>query len=673
MDLVQESSFQTFINYLSEPRVIVKSDAPRFTIVAFNESYSKISNTVGKDIRGLGFKEIYGNGELTDDDSIVVDALNRAIASKEIVKLGAVRYDIPAADGTLTQSWWQAVYKPISAGDGRPSFVMCTIFNITDNIIGREALEQARIQQENLQREQALNEELAETNRVLIHTQQRLQQLNLELEDRIEARTRALTESEGKTRTILTQLPIPLIILRSGDFMIEMVNQPMLDLLQRSRDNLIGKTVLDILPELAEQGIPEQWYKVIESGRSFRDKEVPVYFYNNSGQKVFLYLNYDYHPLFDHRGEVSGLMVTIIDLTEQVSARNELKETQEILNLALDAAGLGTWSVNVRSGEIIMSERTRKMYGIPNDRVITQNEAGALIAPEHREQFKQVVFEAIATNGKFNEEISIHPLDGGKPLWIKASGKPYFDEAGKVLLIAGLSLDITEQKMDEFRKNAFIGMVSHELKTPLTSLNAYAQLLHSKASKTNDVFTIEALDKMNKQVRKMSNMVNGFLDISRLESGRIQLNVSRIDLRSIVAEYVEDAMLLTTSHNLTITNGAPVWLYADADKIGSVISNLISNAIKYSAKGTMIVVNCEITGNHAQVSVSDEGVGINQQDIEKLFERYYRVESDDTRHISGFGIGLYLSAEIIKQHKGKIWVDSQPGKGSTFYFSLPIG
>jgi signal transduction histidine kinase len=171
----------------------------------------------------------------------------------------------------------------------------------------------------------------------------------------------------------------------------------------------------------------------------------------------------------------------------------------------------------------------------------------------------------------------------------------------------------------------------------------------------------------------MSNMVNGFLDISRLESGRIQLNVSRIDLRSIVAEYVEDAMLLTTSHNLTITNGAPVWLYADADKIGSVISNLISNAIKYSAKGTMIVVNCEITGNHAQVSVSDEGVGINQQDIEKLFERYYRVESDDTRHISGFGIGLYLSAEIIKQHKGKIWVDSQPGKGSTFYFSLPIG
>ena len=111
---------------------------------------------------------------------------------------------------------------------------------------------------------------------------------------------------------------------------------------------------------------------------------------------------------------------------------------------------------------------------------------------------------------------------------------------------------------------------------------------------------------------------------------------------------------------------------ADRDKIGSVITNFISNAVKYSPSGTLITVKCDIVGNTARVSVQDAGMGISQTDIKKLFERYYRVKGKQTETISGFGIGLYLSAEIINRHGGKIWVESETDKGSTFYFSLPL-
>jgi signal transduction histidine kinase len=111
---------------------------------------------------------------------------------------------------------------------------------------------------------------------------------------------------------------------------------------------------------------------------------------------------------------------------------------------------------------------------------------------------------------------------------------------------------------------------------------------------------------------------------------------------------------------------------ADRDKIGAVISNLLSNAAKYSPKGKVIEVACKKEGDQAVVSIKDEGMGINQRDIEKIFDRYYRVETNNTQYISGFGIGLYLSAEIIHRHDGKIWACSEIGQGSTFYFSLPL-
>jgi two-component system sensor histidine kinase VicK len=140
----------------------------------------------------------------------------------------------------------------------------------------------------------------------------------------------------------------------------------------------------------------------------------------------------------------------------------------------------------------------------------------------------------------------------------------------------------------------------------------------------------------------------------------------------LLLEVVEESELTMSTHVVHTNTCDSITVYADRDKISSVVSNLLSNAVKYSPKGKNIYVNCELTNNMARVSVRDEGMGIKPEDALKLFERYYRVEASDTQHISGFGIGLYLSAEIIERHDGKIWVESEIGKGSTFYFSLPV-
>lgn len=137
-------------------------------------------------------------------------------------------------------------------------------------------------------------------------------------------------------------------------------------------------------------------------------------------------------------------------------------------------------------------------------------------------------------------------------------------------------------------------------------------------------------------------------------------------------EIIEETQIATFSHILQFDEPSNhITINADRDKIGSVISNLIGNAIKYSPKGNLIIIETEIVENHLKLCVKDEGMGIAKDDLYRLFDRYYRVETNEMQHISGFGIGLYLSAEIIQRHQGKIWAESELGKGSTFYFTIP--
>jgi signal transduction histidine kinase len=167
-------------------------------------------------------------------------------------------------------------------------------------------------------------------------------------------------------------------------------------------------------------------------------------------------------------------------------------------------------------------------------------------------------------------------------------------------------------------------------------------------------------------------MINGFLNVSRLESGKMQIDLERFDLSQLVREIEEETTAAVSSHPITFGPVPQIFVNADKEKIGQVFTNLLNNAVKYSQAGSPINVSCNVQGNHLLVKVQDSGMGIGKEDLPLLFDRYYRVKEAELNHIAGFGIGLYLCSEIIKRHAGSIWAESTPGEGSTFCFTLPI-
>ncbi|GAB2683801.1 ATP-binding protein [Mucilaginibacter koreensis] len=483
--------------------------------------------------------------------------------------------------------------------------------------------------------------------------------------------TQARSYAERQLRNLLTDAPVAIAIYRGTNHVIELANDRMLQYWGRTSEETFRKPLLEVIPELEVQGFGTIMDKVYQTGERFISGEIPVSLMRY-GKEETIYINLTVEALREENQAITGMMAVAADVTEQVMARKELEKTSDTLGLAIEAANMGIWRLDINTGEATISDRARIIHGFPLDLTLTYNAASELIDPEHKERVLEAIEEAITHKATFNETFKINPFDGSKPKWINSTGKVELNEAGEPVSVIGTILDITEIKEDELRKNDFIGMVSHELKTPLTSLSGYSQMLQLRAKKSEDKFTADTLEKINNQLRKMNTLIGGFLNVSRLESGKIHLNKQRFELNQLIHESMEESASGTSAHAVKFISGPDVTLFADRDKIGNVVSNLISNAIKYSPRGGQVTITTTQTDRQVKVEVQDEGIGIKPHDIEKLFNRYYRVDNQHTELISGFGIGLYLSAEIVERHGGEIGVESEIDKGSKFWFKLPL-
>jgi nitrogen-specific signal transduction histidine kinase len=364
-----------------------------------------------------------------------------------------------------------------------------------------------------------------------------------------------------------------------------------------------------------------------------------------------------------------------LSVNEQMSFINEqLNESRAELLLAIDAAHLATWDLNPLTGRFAGNDLIKEWFGLEPEDEIELSKATDVIADEDRKRVIQDISNAMnhQNGGSYDTYYTIINPIIPVPRIVRAKGKALFAADGTCIRMSGVLQDVTEQKQDEQRKNDFIAMVSHELKTPLTSMNGYMQIVQLRAEKNEDAFTLNMVGKSTRQISKMITLINGFLNVSRLESGKIHIDLNHYDMALLIKEVEEEALASITSHKIVFAPVEETFVMADRDKIGHVINNLISNAVKYSPAGSTIKVACVTKNNVALISVEDMGIGISKEDIPKLFDRYYRVQGAGTSSIGGFGIGLYLCCEIIKRHNGKLWVKSVLGKGSTFNFCLPV-
>lgn len=408
----------------------------------------------------------------------------------------------------------------------------------------------------------------------------------------------------------------------------------------------------------------------LQSGRYFYEARIlwadgSVHWIRTTGKVVF---NASQEPV--------RMLGTVNDVTAQREIIDDLKTSEENLRLVTQAAELGAFDLDLVKGTMDWDKRCRELFGIYNSQPVSFEHDFALgLHPDDRQRVAAVIAQSMdkkVSNGEYDVEYRTIGLEDEKLRWIRAKGKVFFDENDNPVRFIGAVLDITENKLDEIRKNDFIAMASHELKTPLTSLKAYIQLLMMKARKRGDEFLMESLQKSENQVNKMTSLIYGFLDLSKIEAGKLKLNLSQFDINTVIDEVITESSPIAPNHTIVFDKGEPLKVKADAEKINQVLVNLISNAVKYSPKHSTIKVAAIKQGTLVKVMVSDKGIGVDVKHQQHIFERFYRVDNPETKGFSGFGIGLYLSAEIIKLHKGVIGVESEENKGSVFYFILPL-
>lgn len=258
----------------------------------------------------------------------------------------------------------------------------------------------------------------------------------------------------------------------------------------------------------------------------------------------------------------------------------------------------------------------------------------------------------------------------GKRVMILNGRKIIQKKSDKLMILVAIE-DVTEKKKLEQQKDDFISIASHELKTPVTSLKIYSQMLQKHPLLTNDKKAAEMLAKMDLQMNRLTNLVASFMNVYKIGTHKLRLRKSHFELGVLVAEVVANFQYTINSHTVDHECEINSFVFADRERINQVLVNLISNAIKYSPNADRVSIKLLKEKDNIKVSIQDFGSGIPKEEQSQIYERFFRAKGRKEGKIPGLGLGLFITTEILKQHGGNLWVDSTVNKGSTFYFSLP--
>lgn len=541
-----------------------------------------------------------------------------------------------------------------------------------------DELETSKLQLQNL------NEELQTTNEELENSKEELQSTNEELittNEELLDKNAQLNYSRQYTEGIVNTIRDPLIILNT-DMRVKRATGGFYTKFNITQEQTEGQLIYELgnrqwdipqLRELLENVLPAK--KILE------DIEVTQTF-PSLGKRIIC-LNA--REIDNINGE-KLILLAIEDITAKrkieeglVEVERLLSESKERLKFAVDSAGLGTWDYDPQVRELIWDKRCKEMFDLPPSRTVDIASFFELIHADDVERVKNSIAETLTDkdSGEFDLEFRTIPING-KPKWLKAKGRAYFNEEGIAIRFIGTLLDITVQKLiDEAmhdllrKKDEFISIASHELRTPITSLKAALQMIERITAKTEEMKPAHGfVQKGIKQVNKLIELIKDLIEVTKIQTGKLELKKTRFILDELITECCEDLQVQSDKHQLIIEGEQVIAVYADRNRLEQVIINLISNAVKYSPDGEKVVINVSRGINEVKVSISDFGIGIPKDKIPFLFDRFFRVD-DTSQKYSGLGLGLYISAEIVRRHDGQIGIKSTPGEGSTFWFTIP--
>jgi PAS domain S-box-containing protein len=548
-------------------------------------------------------------------------------------------------NGKMESVYVNFVYKPLQDDQGQVNSIMVTANVVTEQVASRHKVQQ-------------LNEELRTINEALRESQDRLLITNLDLQS-----------SENRLNQILAELPIPVVVLMGSEQIISTTNAALLNFWDRTKEEVLGKPMLEVFPELKNQVYPGLWKHVLETGEQIRDPEKVVSYKDKvTGEDRPFYIDYFCQPLSDRTGNRIGVISTVINVSDKVRSRKLVEAAESRLRLAIDSAKLGTWYVDVVTRELKTSARLKEIFGFYPQDVVPLDAATDQILDAYRPAVLHAMEQAMTNGVAYDVEYPITGYRDGAIRWVRATGKLYEDVSG-LGNFSGIVQDITQRKNEEQRKDDFLSIASHELKTPVTSLKGALQMLDRKKNDLANPVIPRLIAQANVSVNKITYLIDDLLNTTRTNEGQLHLNYTEFTVSEMLDQCCHH-LRISGKHELVLQGDRSLKMWADEIRIDQVVVNLVNNAVKYAPAERTIYLIVENIGDSVKVSVKDNGPGISADKVTHLFDRYYRVDYSGVQY-SGLGLGLYISAEIIKKHKGKIGVDTEVGKGSTFWFTVP--
>ena len=362
----------------------------------------------------------------------------------------------------------------------------------------------------------------------------------------------------------------------------------------------------------------------------------------------------------------------------QQRAEQEVAHKNLLLEEAQALARIGSWEWDNKREIVTWSNEMYRIFGMePQEKPITPELFMSFLLEHQTETFAEVWRDKMLHGVPFEHEFTIVKSDGNRRT-LQAQSYPIYED-GQLIRVHGTIQDVTELREAEMerevsrQKDEFMGIASHELKTPLTSVKAYIELMGQviKDNPNEQPQLLKYVDKAKDNILKLHSLIADLLDVSKIHAGKLQLNIVPVNFNELLKDCIETISHISPHHKIHAHGNANVIVHADKHRIEQVLMNYLTNAVKYSPKYNQVVVNVTSNEKEIQVAVTDFGIGIPKDKQSKVFQRFYRV-NDDKYSFMGLGIGLYISSEIIKRHNGRVWLESEEGKGSTFYFSLPL-
>ena len=391
-------------------------------------------------------------------------------------------------------------------------------------------------------------------------------------------------------------------------------------------------------------------------------------------------------PVRNESGDVVAVLTIARETTEQRLSQEALAESAARLAEAQHLARVGLWLWDVGSDTVQLSDELYRICGLdPLDFDGTLDAYLDVVHPDDRSEVRAALGEAVDSAKQYRGEYRLVRSDG-EELWVEARGDPVVDEAngGRAIALRGVCQDLTERRMVEERlkeaveqlqeadriKDEFLALVSHELRTPLAAIVGFSLAL-SQAGQ-DEAVREEVADRIAGNAEEMRRMVERLLDFSRLQAGRVEVEPQVIDLQEATDRICLNLTGVLGDHTLEVHIPPGLRAMADADGLSRILSNLVTNAVKFSPPASTITVRAFQENGWVTIAVQDKGIGIPIDLQGRIFERFFQAPNQPPGR-RGTGVGLAIVQRYVELQGGRIWLKSDPGSGSTFFFTLPAG